>query len=53
MRFELGSFEVSEDNRHPALDIPGVGIVPFTEDENGAYIELTREQQIALKKELD
>lgn len=53
MRFELGSFEVSENNRHPALDIPGVGVLPFVEDETGAYIELNRDQQIALKKELD
>jgi hypothetical protein len=52
MRFELGSITV-DDVRIPALDIPGVGIVPFIEDETGGYVMLTREQQIALKKELD
>jgi hypothetical protein len=52
MRFELGSFTV-EKERVPALDIPGVGVLPFVEDEHGAFIELTRDQQIALKKELD
>jgi hypothetical protein len=52
MRFELGSFEV-EGERIPAMDIPGVGIVPFIEDESGGYIELDRDQQLSLKKELD
>ncbi len=52
MRFELGSFTV-DGERIPALDIPGVGIVPFVEDETGGYIDLTRDQQLALKKELD
>ncbi len=52
MRFELGSFSM-DNERIPALDIPGVGVLPFVDDEHGAFIELTRDQQLALKKELD
>ena len=52
MKFELGSINVDGEMK-PALDIPGVGIVLFHEDETGGYVELNREQQLALKKELD
>lgn len=54
MRFDLGSIKTLDNELHPCLDIPGVGIIEFIQDKDGfAYIELNRDQQIALKKELD
>lgn len=52
MRFELGTVTL-EGEQVPALHISGAGVIPFTEDETGGYVELTRDHQLALKKELD
>jgi hypothetical protein len=54
MIFELGSITNEKQEPHPAMSIPGVGVIPFVVDDDGfAYIQLDREQQVALKKELD